>query len=217
MRGFVFLLGFLLFSFSSAHATTYDYLGAQLIEIPTFPSGGCYPSCTVGGLSGSVTFAADTSNFSGTLSLSEGDTAYFRGSVPYSGGGSNVDYPASSPPPNVYGEVSEITEATYTFADGSIVAWSIAGSTYQQDCGPGPGCSDGSSSINITTAGDNIDVFGNFNVGWTASNNTHGEWSDISLPAAPEPSTWAMLLIGFCGLGFLAHRRRQNGAALSVA
>jgi hypothetical protein len=28
----------------------------------------------------------------------------------------------------------------------------------------------------------------------------------------PEPSTWAMMLIGFCGLGWLAHRRRQRGA-----
>lgn len=33
--------------------------------------------------------------------------------------------------------------------------------------------------------------------------------------AVPEPSTWAMLLIGFCGLGFLA-RRRRNFAALGA-
>jgi hypothetical protein len=29
--------------------------------------------------------------------------------------------------------------------------------------------------------------------------------------AAPEPSTWAMMILGFCGLGFMAIRRR-NGA-----
>jgi hypothetical protein len=34
--------------------------------------------------------------------------------------------------------------------------------------------------------------------------------------AVPEPSTWAMMILGFCGLGFLAYRRK-NGAALSVA
>jgi hypothetical protein len=35
--------------------------------------------------------------------------------------------------------------------------------------------------------------------------------------AVPEPSTWAMMILGFCGVGFMAYRRKQNGAALSVA
>jgi hypothetical protein len=35
--------------------------------------------------------------------------------------------------------------------------------------------------------------------------------------AVPEPSTWAMMILGFCGLGFMAYRRKQNGVALSVA
>ncbi len=35
--------------------------------------------------------------------------------------------------------------------------------------------------------------------------------------AIPEPSTWAMMILGFCGLGFIAYRRKQNGSALSVA
>lgn len=28
--------------------------------------------------------------------------------------------------------------------------------------------------------------------------------------AAPEPSTWAMIILGFCGLGFMAYRRRST-------
>jgi hypothetical protein len=36
-------------------------------------------------------------------------------------------------------------------------------------------------------------------------------------PAVPEPSTWAMLLIGFAGVGFMAYRRKQNGLALRLA
>jgi PEP-CTERM motif len=28
--------------------------------------------------------------------------------------------------------------------------------------------------------------------------------------AAPEPSTWAMMILGFLGLGFLAHRRKNS-------
>jgi hypothetical protein len=40
-------------------------------------------------------------------------------------------------------------------------------------------------------------------------------FKDISplIEAVPEPSTWAMLLIGFAGIGFAAYRRRQNGLA----
>jgi hypothetical protein len=35
--------------------------------------------------------------------------------------------------------------------------------------------------------------------------------------AVPEPSTWAMMILGFCGLGFMAYRRKQSGSALSIA
>jgi hypothetical protein len=35
--------------------------------------------------------------------------------------------------------------------------------------------------------------------------------------AVPEPSTWAMMILGFFGIGFMAYRRKQNGPALSVA
>ena len=32
-------------------------------------------------------------------------------------------------------------------------------------------------------------------------------------PGVPEPSTWAMMLLGFAGLGFLAYRRRDTKLA----
>jgi hypothetical protein len=35
--------------------------------------------------------------------------------------------------------------------------------------------------------------------------------------AVPEPSTWAMMILGFFGVGFMAYRRKQNGTGLSVA
>jgi hypothetical protein len=35
--------------------------------------------------------------------------------------------------------------------------------------------------------------------------------------AVPEPSTWAMMILGFAGIGFMAYRRRNQGAALSAA
>ncbi|MEH2627262.1 hypothetical protein V1292_005317 [Bradyrhizobium sp. AZCC 1719] len=34
--------------------------------------------------------------------------------------------------------------------------------------------------------------------------------------AVPEPSTWAMMILGFAGVGFLAYRRRPQGQALRL-
>jgi hypothetical protein len=35
--------------------------------------------------------------------------------------------------------------------------------------------------------------------------------------AVPEPTTWAMMILGFAGVGFMAYRRRNENALLSVA
>ncbi len=35
----------------------------------------------------------------------------------------------------------------------------------------------------------------------------------VSLTAVPEPSTWAMMLVGFGGLGYAALRRRRTALA----
>jgi hypothetical protein len=37
------------------------------------------------------------------------------------------------------------------------------------------------------------------------------------LAAVPEPSTWAMMILGFVSVGFMAYRRKQNGPALRLA
>lgn len=33
----------------------------------------------------------------------------------------------------------------------------------------------------------------------------------------PEPSTWAMMILGFAGVGFMAYRRRAQGQAIRLA
>jgi PEP-CTERM motif len=35
---------------------------------------------------------------------------------------------------------------------------------------------------------------------------------DVPVTAVPEPSTWAMLILGFAGVGFMAYRRRNQAA-----
>jgi hypothetical protein len=39
----------------------------------------------------------------------------------------------------------------------------------------------------------------------------------FTVAAVPEPSTWAMMILGFAGIGFMAYRRKHNGPALRVA
>jgi hypothetical protein len=41
-------------------------------------------------------------------------------------------------------------------------------------------------------------------------NSGNGSINIELLKAVPEPSTWAMMLAGFAGLGWLAHTRRHK-------
>lgn len=33
---------------------------------------------------------------------------------------------------------------------------------------------------------------------------------EFNVAAVPEPSTWAMMMLGFCGLGYMAYRRKSQ-------
>lgn len=37
----------------------------------------------------------------------------------------------------------------------------------------------------------------------------------VSVSAVPEPSTWALVILGFLGIGLVASRRKQNGPTLA--
>ena len=38
----------------------------------------------------------------------------------------------------------------------------------------------------------------------------------IQVNAVPEPSTWAMLILGFAGVGFMAYRRKSWSATIAA-
>jgi hypothetical protein len=48
-------------------------------------------------------------------------------------------------------------------------------------------------------------------------NPTYNGVDAVSVSAVPEPSTWAMLLLGFAGLGFAGYRRTKNAGARFLA
>jgi PEP-CTERM motif len=45
---------------------------------------------------------------------------------------------------------------------------------------------------------------------------TTGNAFEFTLASVPEPSTWAMMLLGFAGLGYAAFRRNSKGRALAI-
>jgi hypothetical protein len=48
------------------------------------------------------------------------------------------------------------------------------------------------------------------------SPTNHDNLVSATISAVPEPSTWAMMILGFVGVGFVAYRRRGQAAALAV-
>lgn len=71
----------------------------------------------------------------------------------------------------------------------------------------------------VTAAGQDINIFSFFPQGTPPSGNAYGELSaspsgfgvgTFTISAVPEPSTWAMMLLGFAGLGFAFRRSRRK-------
>jgi hypothetical protein len=54
---------------------------------------------------------------------------------------------------------------------------------------------------------------------WIWSQPDTGLYADFStqISAVPEPSTWAMMILGFFGIGLVAYRRRSTGPGLRIA
>jgi PEP-CTERM motif len=49
-----------------------------------------------------------------------------------------------------------------------------------------------------------------------ANGTFHGFVADIPTASVPEPSTWAMMILGFAGIGFMAYRRKSKPALMAA-
>jgi hypothetical protein len=83
----------------------------------------------------------------------------------------------------------------------------------------------GDPSVSVTFT-DSPQPFNGFTLSLTDLTNmqpsSHGNVYDITglitvTAAVPEPSTWAMMLLGFMGIGFMAYRRKSVVPAFRVA
>jgi hypothetical protein len=69
-----------------------------------------------------------------------------------------------------------------------------------------------------TAAGQSVNIFSFFGQGTPPTGNAYGEFASpggfgvghFTLTAVPEASTWAMMAIGFAGLGIAGHRVTQE-------
>ena len=109
---------------------------------------------------------------------------------------------------------------SFEFAADNEVAWiALNGHAFYQ------GPTDGSSQFwgftpvtasNLLQQGINTLQFEVINYAQNGGNPSGLNVQFTSVSGAPEPSTWMMLLLGFAGLGFAAHRPSRKSVAIAV-
>jgi hypothetical protein len=73
------------------------------------------------------------------------------------------------------------------------------------------------SAHTLDTQGFDFASVGNESFNWRLIGTCSGPGCGGVVTGVPEPSTWAMLIVGFAGVGFMAYRRRNRPAMLGVA
>jgi hypothetical protein len=112
---------------------------------------------------------------------------------------------------------ASLTDSSGSVAGLTLDLWSgsIGGSLISFDTGH---LNNGSQSANVaSTVPDGsyfIEILGTVPVGQDVSLLVNG---NTFTAAIPEPSTWAMMVLGFLGVGFLAYRRKAQGVAFRFA
>jgi hypothetical protein len=66
----------------------------------------------------------------------------------------------------------------------------------------------------VAANGDSLMMTADF-VFYIVTSRTQEIGSFTATPAVPESSTWAMMILGFCGLGFMAYRRKNSAMRLA--
>jgi hypothetical protein len=138
------------------------------------------------------------------------------GGVPFPGSGTITATEATGGAwdlDTITGEVggSAITGKTTFFGSDNLVF--PAGTTFVD-----------TSCIAFTTAaGQSVNIFSFFPIGTPPSGNAYGQFATngfgvgtFTLTAVPEPSTWAMMVLGFAVLAFAGYRTSRTVASIAA-
>jgi PEP-CTERM motif len=171
----------------TAHSTTYVY---DLVG-----------SLTSGEATGSIT----TDTNSGVIALA--DIAAWNITVNAGNGAVNLNTSNSS----IFGNYSNGITATATglffnFSGSPTQYIGFVDSSNNQDtyCSGLPGCSTGFEQVGIQANDGGGSFF------YTGSQEI------ASIAPVPEPASWAMMFLGFAGLGFVGYRKAKGKAALAA-
>jgi hypothetical protein len=194
-----------------AGATSYHYVGPAYTTFEGFPA----PTTLGLFMSGTVTFTFDTSGYTGTIF---GESNLISNVQLTSGSFTTAPAPLPSGSPNEY----------FTLTNGAITGWDLTlivgngvavGNTLLStgDNG-GDWCDNGVCAFIISAivpANPNPIPLANQEVYAARGPDNQpvpGAWI-VATSAIPEISTWAMMLVGFASLGFMARRRKSIPAS----
>ena len=200
---------------SSSNTVTVTDLGSGVIDISASLASGF--NFIHSGFPGSFGFGL-SSGFT-SINFSTGSTAWSTT------GWTPINSPVSATSPQTVSGTSQSWDGSGTFANGYGMTWNL---------GNGIGHEDGTtldfhiSGTGLTLASFAADTTGSFftaDVAGTGTSIVNGQVVrntgiiDFTLQtsAVPEPSTWAMMILGFFGVGFLAYRRKSQGGHFRLA
>ena len=109
--------------------------------------------------------------------------------------------------------------------NGSMINAPLSANGYGNFFLTGSSFLDGTGSRFFTASGLDVDFFnqstnGKYRVNTFGNGGGFTGFVDTTfspvVAAVPEPSTWAMMILGFAGVGFMAYRRRRQATAIAA-
>jgi len=189
---------------SSSNTVTVTQIGTGLIDVSVSLASGF--NFISSGFPGSFGFGL-TSGFT-SITFIQGSTVWSTT------GWTPINSPISATSPQTVSGASMLWDGAGTFVNGYGMAWNAGNGIAHQD---GTTLDFEISGTGLTVASFVADTSGSFFVADVAGTGTTNGVRNTGIidftlqtSSVPEPSTWAMMILGFMGVGFLAYRRKSQ-------